>query len=88
MARQVMGVILLMLAGLLLFFEVWALADPVGTQMANDADPFGTPPGWREHATWFGIIALMSTAALWMIFGGGRTKSARRNAATHKPDRG
>jgi hypothetical protein len=66
-------------AAIFLLGEVLALADPAGMQMANDADPFGTPPGWQVHAAWFGIIAALFMAGGWLIFGG----RPRRNTPTH-----
>jgi hypothetical protein len=77
--RSTFGMLLLGLAAMLLLGEVLALADPVGTQRADDADPFGTPPGWRVHAAWLGAIAAMAAAGGWLIFGGRR----QRNTPTH-----
>jgi hypothetical protein len=82
--RSTFGMLLWGFAAMVLLGEVLALADPVGTQMANDADPFGTPPGWREHATAFGVIAVLSAAGWWLLFGG----RPERNTPTHQPDRG
>lgn len=82
--RAALGLLLLGIAAVLLLFEIVALGDPVGTQMANDADPFGTPPGWEVHAVWFTVIAGMTATALWMILGGRR----KRNAPTHSRYRG
>jgi chromate transport protein ChrA len=77
--RRVLGFGLLGLAALLLFFEVLALVDPVGTKLADDADPFGDPyQPWWVHAVWFAIIALLAAAGarLW------RRGRRRRDRAT------
>jgi hypothetical protein len=59
--RRVVGFGLLGIAALLLAFELLALADPVGTKMADDGDPFGNPyQPWWVHALWFAIIALLA----------------------------
>lgn len=77
--RCTFGMLFLGFAAMFLLGEILALADPVGTQMANDADPFGTPPGWREHAMWLGIISALAAAGWWLIFGGRHG----RNTPTH-----
>jgi len=59
--RRVVGFGLLAIAALLLVFELLALADPVGTKMADDGDPFGNPyQPWWVHAVWFAIVALLA----------------------------
>jgi tryptophan-rich sensory protein len=77
--RSTFGMLFLGFAAIFLLGEILALADPVGVQMSNDADPFGTPPGWRVHAVWFGVIAALSAAGGWLIFGG----RPKRNTPTH-----
>jgi hypothetical protein len=83
-ARSAFAMLLLGFAAILLLGEVLALADPAGTQAANDADPFGTPPGWRVHAAWLGVIAALSAAGGWLLFGG----RPKRNTPTHQRNRG
>ena len=39
-------------------FQILALVDPVGTKMADDADPFGAPPSRSKTA-----IAMLVTIA-------------------------
>jgi hypothetical protein len=58
--RWVLAVLLLAVAGILLVFEVSAFLDPVGTKLADDADPFGTAEPWWVHALWFALIALLA----------------------------
>jgi len=48
---------LLGLAVILLGPGVVALIDPVGTKMADDADPFGPPSPWYVHAAAFAVVA-------------------------------
>jgi hypothetical protein len=58
--RRVLAVVLLVLAGMLLTVELLALLDPVGTKLADDADPFGHPfQPWWAHALWFAVIAVL-----------------------------
>ena len=54
--RKVFAVILLGLAGLLAVIELFALLDPAGTKMADDADPFGPPAPWDQHAFYIVVI--------------------------------
>jgi hypothetical protein len=82
--RSTLGMLLWGFAAMVLLGEVLALVDPVGTQMANDADPFGTPPGWREHATAFGVVAALSAGGWWLIFGG----RPKHNPSTHQRSHG
>lgn len=42
--RTLVGLSLSTLALILFFVAIVAMLDPVGTQMANDNDPFGKPP--------------------------------------------
>ncbi len=61
--RRIVGFGLLGIAALLLVLELLALADPVGTKMADDGDPFGNPyQPWWVHALWFVIVALLAGA--------------------------
>ncbi len=76
--RSTFGMLLWGFAAMLLLGEILALADPTGTQMANDAE-FHTPLGRGEHAMWLGIIAALSAAGWWLIFGG----RPGRNTPTH-----
>ena len=58
--RKAVGIALLGLALVFLVFELVALIDPVGTKMADDSDPFGSPAPWYDHALTFGIIAVLT----------------------------
>jgi uncharacterized membrane protein YedE/YeeE len=70
MMRKAFGALLLLAAGLFLALVVLALLDPAGTQLANDADPLGTPAGPKFYAAWFAVIAGFAGVGLWMILGG------------------
>ena len=61
--RAFVGCVLLGLAVLLFGLEIVALVDPVGTKMADDADPFGPPPPWYSHVVGFAVIALLVALA-------------------------
>jgi hypothetical protein len=61
--RRVVGLGLIGIAALLLALELMALADPVGTKMSDDGDPFGNPhKPWWVDALWFAIVALLAAA--------------------------
>jgi hypothetical protein len=60
----------LILFGLLLSgLTVIAILDPVGTKMADDADPFGDPyvPFW-QHLIFFGIAGICFVAAYFLAW--------------------
>jgi hypothetical protein len=61
--RTATGLLLLMLATILGTVEVVALADPVGTRMANDAAPFGPPEPWYVHAALIALVCGMAIVA-------------------------
>lgn len=82
--RSTLGMALLGFAAIVLLGEVLVLAYPVGTQIGNDANPSGTPPGWQAHATAFGVVAVLSAGGWWLMFGGRR----KRNTPTHERNRG
>lgn len=46
-----------------------AILDPVGTKMADDADPFGTPPSLIESALFtlvFAVITGVGFLVIWL----------------------
>ena len=49
-------------------FWTYALMDPAGSQLAYDADPFGTPPGTLESSLWLAawLVALVAGCWLWL----------------------
>jgi hypothetical protein len=82
--RSTLGMLFLGFAAILLLGEVLMLAYPAGVQPAGGADPSGSPPGWRMHATWLGVIVALSAAGGWLMFGG----RPKRNTPRHQRDRG
>ena len=77
--RLVLGLGLVGLAVLLLAFELVALADPVGTKLADDGDPFGNPyVPWWVHLAWFVAIALIASMGVWLA----RSRPRDRERAT------
>ena len=57
------------------FVSILAIIDPVGTKMADDADPFGLPPTTAESSlVLLAYMAIMSIGA-WLSWRGAR-KSA------------
>lgn len=59
---RVVGVVLIVLALIVGCVELLALVDPVGTKMADDADPFGPPPSAAGSA--IGLLASVVIGAL------------------------
>ena len=62
--RQIVGVLLLAIGGIAAVVYGLGLIDPTGTKMADDGDPFGTPPPWQEGA--IGLVVSLAVA----VFGG------------------
>lgn len=59
--------LLLFLALLLGAGEIMAIADPVGTKMADDADPFGDPHiSWPAHAAALAVVIALVGGA-WLL---------------------
>jgi len=44
-----------------------ALVDPAGAQMADDSDPFGTPPSLLYSASGFIVSAIVGVAGLLLV---------------------
>ena len=42
--RRVLGSAVILFGLVWSIFSIMAIADPVGTQLADDSDPFGPPP--------------------------------------------
>jgi hypothetical protein len=82
--RRILGFGLLGIAALLLVLELMALADPVGTKLADDSDPFGDPhQPWWFHALWFAIVALLAAAGARLT----RRGNVRRDRAPNATSR-
>ena len=62
--RRVIGVLLVPGGMLFAAGSLVALADPVGTRMADDAGPFGDPGPWHHTApTLAGSVAMITGGA-------------------------
>jgi hypothetical protein len=85
--RTFFGLVLLAFATLLLSLELMALADPAGTQLANDADPFGAPPPWYVHAAQWALIVAATLASSWLLNGGILGRLVRGRGLTPEPIR-
>jgi hypothetical protein len=79
-ARIIFGASILIvgLGGVLL--SVLALADPVGTKMADDSDPLGQPMSRVGSLASAGVSALIAWSGLWLLIG----RSKRAAPAEHK----
>jgi hypothetical protein len=56
------AILLFLVAGALGVAELLAFIDPAGTQLADDADPFGIPhASWSQHAV-FILLAVACVA--------------------------
>jgi hypothetical protein len=65
--RMVGAALLLLVAALLALGEVYAILDPVGAKMSDDADPFGDPhQPWYVHASNF-AVSLACAGGAWLL---------------------
>jgi hypothetical protein len=72
--KKLVALILFLLAGVIALVELIALIDPVGTKMADDADPFGDPHvPWYKHAIF--VMVVLFTIAYRMFRSNGKNKS-------------
>ena len=72
---KVVGAVLLVLvAAVLALGEVYAILDPVGAKMSDDADPFGAPyQPWYVHASYF-AASLACAGGAWLLLRAGKTE--------------
>lgn len=64
----VFGFILLLFGFLGVGLGILDILDPVGTKMADDSDPFGTPHTLTESLTFTAIFAVILLSGLSLIF--------------------
>ncbi|NOT46260.1 MAG: hypothetical protein HOP17_00725 [Acidobacteria bacterium] len=67
--RVISGIIVSLFGAVGLLFGLIAILDPVGTKMADDPDPFGTPPSRIESALLtlaFAVIAGIGVLIIWV----------------------
>jgi hypothetical protein len=67
--RRVAGALLLTSGLLSALIYVIALLDPVGTKLADDGDPFGTPPPASESITGLLVCVALAAVGLWLLRG-------------------
>ena len=73
--RKIIASMLFALAGLLALLEFIALIDPVGTKMADDADPFGDPYiAWYQHAAFILVTIAFVMIGCWLLRAKGKNK--------------
>ncbi len=65
--RSVFGLLLAFIGAVFFAVSVMALLDPVGTQMADDSNPFGTPPPWYAAALGILISGAVAGAGVWLL---------------------
>ena len=56
--RKVGAILCLLIGFLILMIGIIGVFDPIGTQMANDNDPFGEPPGIKDSLFVFGLAVV------------------------------
>ena len=67
-----LGVVLVAFGFVAVLVSIFSIADPVGAQLSNDADPFGEPPSRLSSA----LLAVVYAAVT--VFGGWLFKRARK----------
>ena len=81
-----LGILMILLGLTGTIFGVIAVLDPAGTQLSNDADPFGTPPSWQSSVALtaaYAVVGLAGGALVVWTLGGRRWK--RQNSAETVP---
>ena len=66
--RLVIGIVMTGLGFLGIGFGILAIIDPIGTQMADDHNPFATPPPLSERILLTVVYAASFLIGLWLIF--------------------
>ena len=74
MARRVVGAVLFIIGVFGAIVAVIDVFDPVGTKMADDGDPFGSPDPWYVAVAFLGAYGACAVLGLWLLFGGGKPK--------------
>ncbi|MEH6417605.1 hypothetical protein [Pseudomonas sp. CGJS7] len=63
-------------------FALWALFDPAGAQMSNDADPFAAPPSTLRICLELAISLAVAVGGIWLLLrplGDGRERRSLPN---------
>ena len=64
---KVIGYLISALGLGVVIFGLLALADPTGSQLANDSDPFGTPPSGAQVLVQVAIGAVGLILGIWLV---------------------
>ncbi|MGO1068591.1 hypothetical protein [Lysobacter sp. CA199] len=75
------GVLICLVALMVAAFAMLALLDPAGAQLANDADPFGTPPSTAALLGRLAVSLAVMAGGIWLLLRprGGRARRDRRS---------
>lgn len=65
--RRTAGFVLLAVTPMLALVYLVGLLDPAGSQMANEADPFDTPPPASESIVALVVCAALFALGLWLV---------------------
>jgi hypothetical protein len=63
-----------------------SLLDPVGSKMADDADPFGPPPTFTENISVLSVYLVVMILGLWLVFSRRWKKKATHNNPLQRSD--
>ena len=65
--RFIIGPLLTFIGVVFSVVSLVALVDPVGTQMADDSNPFGPPPPWYAAVIGGILSAGLATGGIWLL---------------------
>src|SRR5262245_36222501 len=71
--RVVLGSAMILLGWIIAVIGIVAIVDPIGTKMADDGDPFGTPPSRLTSATITSLSILVVVGGVLLVRGGARS---------------
>lgn len=77
-----LGMVLSFLGALGATMSILTLIDPVGAQMANDADPFAIPPGPAESCLQLAVSLALLGLGLWLFLRRRSPKAAASATST------
>lgn len=68
-SRIFIGSILFLFSLLGILFGIIAIFDPIGSQMSDDGNPFGTPPTFFESFSKLFVFSVIFIISILLIFG-------------------